>query len=166
MQTSPVVLVDSMIVIEAVRTGTWNAIAGQRQLLTVDTCAEELRRGDQTLSKYVRVTDANLARAKVEHVTPDAGARFRLTYPNADGLDRGERDLIALATTRTDDFLFCSCDKAAVIAAHALGWIDRVVSLEALANSVGARPNPPLRVQFTELRMSQWRTALHLGRTI
>ena len=65
--------------------------------------------------------------------------------------------------TRTDEFQVCSCDKAALVAAHALGWLDRVVALEAVATGVGARPNPRLKVQFTEARMVQWRTSLKLG---
>lgn len=88
---------------------------------------------------------------------------FRLVYCDADGLDPGERDLLALAYGWGCDFFLCSCDKAVVVAAHTLGWLDRVASLEALADAVGARPNPPFRIQFTEARMGQWRTSLLLG---
>jgi hypothetical protein len=102
----------------------------------------------------------------VEPVPEQAAAAFRLTYPAADGLDPGERDLLSLASTCGDEFLLCSCDKAAVVAAHALGWLDRVISLETLADVVGARPNPGLKVQFTEGRMGQWRTSLRLGGAI
>lgn len=152
-----------MIVIEAVRTGCWNAITGQLRIVTVQTCEDELLRGDSTLRGYVTVTLEQLARVAVESVPPLAAARFRLQYPEADGLDAGERDLMAHAATRGDDFSLCSCDKAAVRAAHTLGWIDRVVSLENVAARCGARPNPPLRQQFTEARLSEWRTKLQLG---
>ena len=150
-----------MIIIEAVRTGCWKAISGQQHIVTVTTCADELRSGDSSAPGYVTVTTEDLARATVESLPPLAAATFRLKYPDADGLDAGERDLLALASTRTDDFRFCSCDKAAVRAAHALGRIDRLVSLEAIANSVGARPT--LRVQYTEARLSEWRTKVALG---
>ena len=93
----------------------------------------------------------------------EAAARFRLEYADADRLDRGERDLLALACGRTDVFELCSCDKAAVRAAHVLGILDCMVSLETLADTVGTRPNPALRSQFTETRMREWRTALLLG---
>ena len=73
---------------------------------------------------------------------------------------------MALGTTLTDEFRLCSCDKAAVVAAHALGLLARVLSLEALAESVGARPNPQVRAQFTETRVRQWRTSLLLGGAI
>jgi hypothetical protein len=155
-----------MIVIEAIRTGCWNAITGQCAVVTVEECAEELRRGDPSMRGYVTVGQHDITRMTVEPVTAPAAAVFRLTYPAADGLDPGERDLMALATTLTGDFRLCSCDKAAVVAAHVLGWLDRVLSLESLAASVGARPNPRLKAQFTEARMGQWRTSLRLGGAI
>jgi hypothetical protein len=37
------------------------------------------------------------------------------------------------------------------------------VSLEAVGQSVGARPDPGLRRQFTEAQMRAWRTSLNLG---
>jgi hypothetical protein len=152
-----------MIVIEAVRTNCWNAISGQRALATVEECATELRSGDASRAGYVPVTKTDLARLEVRPLSKLESAQFRLRYPDADGMDAGERDLLAHATTRTDDFAICSSDKAAVRAAHAFGWLDRLVSLESLASSVGARPKPPVRAQFTESRMSEWRTALRLG---
>lgn len=152
-----------MIVIEAVRTRCWNAITGQRAVVTVEECADELNRGDRSAHGYVPVTGRELERITIEHVAAAAAARFRLEYPAADGLDPGERDLLAFAATHTENFALCSCDKAAVTAAHALGWLDRVVSLESVATATGARPNPVLRRQFTEKRMSQWRTSLTLG---
>jgi hypothetical protein len=152
-----------MIVIEAVRTGCWNAITGQRQLVTIQECADELQRGNPGVRGYVTVTDEDIARLTVAPLSDEERATFRLAYPAADGLDPGERDLLAHAMTRADDFQVCSCDKAAVVAAHAMGWLDRVIPLEAVADSVGARPNPRLKIQFTEARMGQWRTSLRLG---
>lgn len=163
MGAAPILLVDSMIVIEAVRTRCWAAITGQRQVVSVEECANELRRGDTGTRGYITVTEQDIARMTVAPLSPEVAAAFRLTYPAADGLDPGERDLLAHATTRSDDFQVCSCDKAALVATHALGWLDRMVSLEAVAMTVGARPNPALKVQFTEARMGQWRTSLMLG---
>lgn len=160
----PDLLVDTMIVIEAVRTGIWNAISGARRVVTVPECADELRRGSpESVTGYVPVTEADLARLHVEPVSPADRARLALAYPGTDGLDPGERDLVARARARAEPFELCSCDKAAVTAAHALGMLDRTVSLESVADGVGARARPPLRSQYTEARMSQWRTALLLG---
>lgn len=152
-----------MIVIEAVRTGCWNAITGQRRIVTVQECADELRRGNADMRGYVSVSGRDIERIEVVAISQLEAADLRLRYAAADGLDAGERDLLAHATNRSDHFELCSCDKAAVVAAAALGWLDRVVSLEAVASSVGARPNPALKLQFTESRMSQWRTSLTLG---
>ena len=46
-----------MIVIEAVRTACWNAITGRRQVVTVDSCADELRQGDSSMAGYVPVSE-------------------------------------------------------------------------------------------------------------
>lgn len=152
-----------MIVIEAVRTGCWNAIAGQLPVATVTTCENELLRGDAARRSYVAVTPEDLARMQIHELDRGASAAFRLMYPDSDGLDEGERDLLAHASTRTDDFQVCSCDKAAVRAAFVLGWLDRVVSLEEVAARCGARPSPALKQQFTTARLSEWRTKLQLG---
>jgi hypothetical protein len=160
-------LVDTMIVIEAVRTGVWNAISGARTVVTVPECANELSQGSaETIPGYVPVTEDHLSRLTVQPLSPAAAAKFWLRYPAADGMDPGERDLLALASERDDAFELCSCDKAAVVAAHALNLIERTVSLEAVANSVGARPNPQFKSQFTDARMGQWRTSLLLRRPI
>ena len=160
------VLVDTMIVIEARRTGCWNSITGGRRIVTVDTCAGELRSGGDWLPGYIPVGEAALARATVQPLPAAAAVELRLRYPEADGMDPGERDLCALALSLAEEFQLCSCDKAAVRAAHALGWIERVISLEALADSVGREPRPPLKVQYTEARLAEWRTSLLLHGTI
>ena len=163
LQTSGVVFVDTDIVIEAVRTRCWNAISGQRQVVTVEKCAEELQRGDPSQSGYVPVTQEDIDRMTVEALSPSDAVGFRLEYAYADGMDDGERDLLAFAYGWNCDFVLCCCDKAAVRAAYTLGWIDCVTSLEALSQTVGVRPNPPFKPQFTETRMGQWRTSLLLG---
>lgn len=155
-----------MIVIEAVRTGCWNAITGQRQLVTVSTVAEELRRGDPGVEGYVTVAEGHIGRMRVEALDPLDAATFRLRYADADGMDDGERDLMAHTVSRSEPYELCSCDKALVRAAHAMGTIERLVSLETLAASTGARPRPPLKVQFTEGRLREWRTTLMLGGSI
>ena len=151
-----------MIVIEAVDTGCWNAITGSREIVTVEECGEELRRGDPSMHGYVRVQDGDIARAIVRPLSIAADVKFRLQYPEAYRLDAGERDLLALAYTLSDDFALCSCDKAAISAAHALGWLDRVVSLQALATSVGIRPRRPFRRQYAERQLQTWKTSLIL----
>lgn len=151
-----------MIVIEAVDAGCWNAISGGREIVTVAECGEDLRRGDPSMHGYVPVRERGIARAIVKPLSTAADVTFRLRYRDADRLDAGERDLLALACTLSDDFALRSCDKAAVRAAHALGWLDRVVSLQALATSVGVRPLRPFKRQYTERQLETWRTSLIL----
>lgn len=151
-----------MIVIEAVDTGCWNAITGGRRVVTVEECAEELRRGDPSMHGYVPVRDEDIERATVRSLPNAADVAFRLRYPDAYRLDAGERDLLALAFMLTDGFILCSCDKAAVTAAHALGWLDQVVSLEDLATSVGVRPRRPFKGQYTSRQLKVWRMSLIL----
>ncbi|MDE2661688.1 MAG: hypothetical protein OXI39_01620 [Gemmatimonadota bacterium] len=151
-----------MIVIEAVDTACWNAITGSREIVTVEECGEELQRGDPSMHGYVQVRERDIARAIVRPLPVAADITFRLQYPDAYRLDPGERDLLALACTLSDDFALCSCDRAAVGAAHALGWLDRVVSLQALATSLGVRPCRPFKRQYTERQLEIWRTSLLL----
>ncbi len=163
MAAAGIVLVDTMIVIEAVDTGCWNAITGQRRLVTVAECENELKRGNPATPGHVTVTDEDIARCEVKALSDADRAEFQLRYPGAQRLDRGERDLLAFASSLQGDFMLCSCDKAAVVAAHALGLLDRVVSLEALAESVGARPNRAFKRQYTEQLLGIWRTSFLLG---
>jgi hypothetical protein len=155
-----------MIVIEAVRTGCWNAVTDQRRVLLIEECAEELRRGDASVVGYVPVREQELARARIEPLSSRDRVAFRLAYPDADRLDPGERDMLAWTSTCTEAFEICSCDKAAVRAANALGWLDRVVSLEVVAASVGARTTTRFKRQFTESVMVAWRTSLRIADTL
>ena len=158
-----IVLGDTMIVIEAVDTGCWNALTGQLKVVTSAECVDELRRGDVSGRGYVPVGDEDIRRAIVRDVPPEARVAFQLRYPDAQRLDAGERDLLAIAADLAGDFFLCSCDKAAVVSAHSLGLLDRVVSLEALASSVGARPGRPFRNQYSERILGVWRTSLLLS---
>ncbi len=156
-----------MIVIEAVRANCWHALAGRRQVVTVQECADELARGDSiTLAGYVPVPPHEIDRMRVEPVTDLQRAQLALEYEGVDGLDDGERDLLAHARSRTGEFQICSADKAAVRAAHAMDLLDRVVSLESAIDALGRRPSPPLKPQFMEKRLREWRTTLLLGRPL
>ena len=163
MAAAGIVLVDTMIVIEAVDTRCWNAITGQKRVVTVQECEDELRRGDPATPGYVTVTDVDIGRCEVLALSDTYRAEFQLSYPGAQRLDPGERDLLALASSLQGDYKLCCCDKAAVVAPHTLGLLDHVVSLEAVASSVGVRPRRALKRQYTEQVLGTWRTSLLLG---
>jgi len=121
-----IVLVDTMIVIEAVDTRCWNAITGQKRVVTVQECEDELRRGDQARPGYVTVTREDIARCQVVALSTADRAEFQLGYPGAQRLDHGERDLLALAgaeAVRKVDALDPSGASAAL--AGVLGWSER-----------------------------------------
>lgn len=158
-----IVLVDTNAIIESVRTGTWNALTGGLLFETVEKCVEEAEAGDSTNPSYVAVSGKDLSRlAKVHRVSEKDRANHLLADPDAMGMDAGERDLFAHAHSRelTGDsvWVICSPDKASIRAAVRIGWADRLVSLERLANEVGARPKPSFKQHFGEKFLSRFRT--------
>lgn len=158
-------LIDTNGIIEAVRTGCWNAVTGQLQVETVEECRRESRAGNRNPGN-ITVSAQNLNRLNAVHdVSSDRQAAFELAYPDASGLDQGERDLLAHAFDLADDEVWrlCSPDKACVRAATEMGWADRLCSLERLADEVGERPQPPLFDHFSERWLSEWRTHFRMS---
>ena len=64
-------------------------------------------------------------------------------------LDEGEACLWAHALQRDDAWRLCGPDKASLRCGMRLGFRERLVSLEALVESVGHRPKATLRAQYT-----------------
>ncbi len=166
MQPRQVVLVDTNIIIEAVRTRCWNAIKAHFQIVTVEKCCEEARTGAAHRPGYVAVdTRALRDRLDVVGVTDVELATLALRDAESFQLDAGERHLWAHALGRADDWRACCADRAAVNAAIRLAWKDRLISLEALANHAGARAAvKALKRQFSSARLSEWCTAALLER--
>jgi hypothetical protein len=163
-----VVLVDTNVVLEAVRTRCWNAIAGGLCVETVEECRDEALRGDRGRPGYLPVSEQDLGRIrKVHPVSAVERATFGMAYADAQSMDPGERDLFAHAYARgvrgDAVWILCSADRACVRAAVALGWHERMHSLGALAAAVGAHPNPPLLDHHGERWLSRVRTEYLLG---
>jgi hypothetical protein len=128
-----VVLVDTNVVMEAVRTRCWNAIAGGLRIETVEECRDELQRGDRGRPGYLPVGEQDLARIRTVHgVSALDRATFAMAYVDARGMDAGERDLFAHAYARAARgdlvWIVSSADQACVRAAVALGWHERMPS--------------------------------------
>lgn len=165
MDRGQVVLVDTNIIIEAVRTRCWNALVSHFTLETVDKCLEEARTGDPMRREYVAVDAEQLKGVTKAHsVSPLEKARLALSLTTADELDAGERELFAHALGRSDAWIASCADRAALKAAFTLGWKDRMVSLEVLAQFAGARPD--LKQHFRERWLSDVRTAFVLERPL
>ena len=164
MQRGQVLLVDTNIIIEAFRTRCWNAVASHFAVETVEKCYEEALTGDPLRPGYVEVDGEPLRKglAKRHPVDQLHRAQLALTVAAANALDAGERDLFAHALGRADAWLASCADRAAVNVALEIGWEDRIVPLELLAKSAGARPG--LKYHFTERWLSEVRLAYKLDR--
>ena len=130
-----VVFVDTNVIIEAHRTGCWEALVGSYDVHTVETVAEEAFRGPVDRTGYISI-DAEAFDAKVTtHVVSEAmRAKALIDFPQLATIDDGERDLLA--------FLFCygrpvvllsTGDSAAIRCACQLGFKDQLYALEKLA---------------------------------
>ena len=163
---APVYLLDTNAILEAVRTGTWSALTGGLSIQTVGECFEECLRGDRFSSGYIQVTVDDLDHATQIHAVSDIeqatlALRTDASALDASALDAGERDLFAHALGRPEDdeaWLICSSDRACVLVGVALGWKDRLVSLEMAIEAVGATADPPLRRHFKQKWLSVGRT--------
>jgi len=166
LQRGQSVLVDTNIIIEAVRVGCWNALKAHFSIETVDKCREEARTGDLRRPGYVVVDENALhERLGVHTPTPQELSALDLREPEARRLDPGERHLWAHALARRDAWLACCCDNAAIRVSVLLGWEDRLKSLEELAQAAGANPAASkLKEQFRTVRLSATRTAALLER--
>jgi hypothetical protein len=163
-----VVLVDTNVVMEAIRTRCWNALTGGLYVETVEECRDEALRGDRGRPGYLPVSEQDLARVRTVHpVTALERATFGMAYQDARNMDRGERDLFAHAFARAargdSVWIVSSADRACVRAAVALGWHERMCSLGALAAAVGAHPAPALLDQYGERWLSRVRMGYLLG---
>ena len=79
-------------------------------------------------------------------------------------LDDGEKDLMIFAESLTKPaWLINGPDMAAVRFAHSVGWIDRLVSIEALTRHLRLRLQENLNENYTERWLAQRRTNLLLG---
>src|SRR5687768_15427494 len=98
MQRGQPVLVDTNIIIEAVRIGCWSALTAHFSMQTVEKCCEEARTGEAHRRNYVEVSEKVLREAlNVHQVSKLELAELDLRDPEAFRLDAGERHLWAHA---------------------------------------------------------------------
>ena len=164
------VFIDTNIILEAFRTDCWRSVCARFSVETVEKCVEEALTGDPLDPRLIAVDrrtllDGLAARHAVEKRDV---AELLLQYPQCDGLDDGERHLLAwLNRNRVSEalLLLSTADKAALVAAAQLGFLDSVVSLEQLASDsgvAGARIRA-LRDQYRKDRLAGIRTKIRLG---
>jgi len=154
-----ILLLDTNVIIESVRTKCWNGLRGHYTLVTVQKCREEAWSGNLRSPGYVVVEKDQLALGiEIVAVADEDRAHLLVECPDASVLDDGERDLFAHALARDDDWLVVCADKAAVRVAVLLGWGDRLVSLEEIIKSAGLRTTLPLKDHYSSKVLSVWRT--------
>lgn len=151
-----VALVDTNIIIESVRTKIWAAVTGQFSVETVERCVDETQ-FNSGRGGYIPISDTDLARLGAVHpVNPTEEAALLLAYADADGLDDGERLLIAHAHSRPDDgWSIVLADGAAVKAVVALDLHHLLISLEALAAQAGRKKVAALSDWFRDKWLRQ-----------
>ena len=66
-RSDTVVLVDTNVVMEAVRTRCWNAVSGGLCVETVEECRDQALRGDRGRPGYLPVSEQDLARIRRVH---------------------------------------------------------------------------------------------------
>jgi len=158
------VLVDTNAIEAAHRYGSWNALHKYFQLETAQHCIEEALRPNRKGKRLVNRNRDDLEKEIIAHDVTDAD-RAVLIYKlqGRVDLDPGEMDLLSIALSiKTGAWWLCGPDKATIRAMHLMGIVDRMCSLQALAETAGAKLNNA-EEQFTEKWLSSMRIQLLLN---
>lgn len=146
------ILVDTNVIIEAHRVGCWRGMASEFRLITVKKVVEETQTGHQNRSQEQKIDQTDL-RSQLSHIAAVERvqlAEIDIHYPEH-GLDAGEHHLVAFARTLKEPaWLLNSPDKGSIRFCSRADWLDRLISLEAMANVLGMRHASRLRANHTE----------------
>lgn len=144
------VLVDTNVILECHRTGSWRALAGGYHVETVEDCVAETQTGFQRRRPEQRIDAQELhaSLAAVHAVTDLERAELAVRISDI-ALDRGEESLWAHVLHRHDAWVLCGPDRASMRCGIRLGLREHLVSLERLLNNAGHRANPALRPAYT-----------------
>lgn len=137
------VFVDTTAIIASFAVGCWTEVCRRYSVETVEKCIEEACTGDTFGHHRIDVDRDTLIAglARRYSVSKAELARLVIDYPRCQGLDDGELHLFACLHGKNisppGSVLISTADKAAVVAASSIGWIDSLVSLEDLARECG-----------------------------
>ena len=165
------VFLDTNVIIEAFRTRCWSAICGRFAVETVASVVAEALAGDPTEPGYVVVEEGTLKSglAAIHEVTPLMRAALGLRHQEAEGLDLGERDLLAWLLAQGPNALPSSgtvyisvrdADKAAIVVTGRLQWLDHLACLASLAQEAGITRHQV--EQFREHFKAKWLDAIRM----
>ena len=140
----------------------WNALAHFFRFETVEQCCVELATGDRRRPDYVVVEVDELRKQVTVHaVSQNELAQVEMKLAEPDSIDPGEKHLLAHALAKPGAWYLSASDRAAVRAGNELGFLERFVSLEALARAVGM--SAQFKNHFTEKWLSALRTDIITG---
>ena len=143
--------VDTNVILESHRVGSWRALTGGYRVETAEDCVTETQTGFQRRQPEQRI-DAGALRASLAeiHSVGDRERAELVIRAHDIGLDRGEASLWAHALHRDDAWVLCGPDKASLRFGIRMGFHERLVSLERLLDGVGYRPRLSLRAAYTK----------------
>lgn len=157
-------LVDTNVIIEAHRTGSWRALVGGYRVETVEDCVIETQTGFQ-LRRREQLIRLGPLRALIsgEHDVSNKERANLAVRIQGIALDKGEESLWAHALGRDDAWVFCGPDKASLRCGVRLGFKERMVSLEESLEQVGHRPKQALKRHYTRRWLDEVLTELVLA---
>jgi hypothetical protein len=165
------VFADTNVILEAFRTSCWTAICNHFAIETVEECIKETLTGNPGDPRHISVSpsDLNAGLAGQHAVSRKELASLVLAHPSCATLDDGEKHLLAWLLANkllpSTVIVLTTADKAALVASHALGWLDCAVSLENLARQAGVgRTNlNSLALQYREDWLAGIKTKIRFG---
>lgn len=145
------VLVDTNVILESHRIGSWRALTGGYRVETVEDCVTETQTGFQRRRPEQQIDAGELraSLAAVHSVGDRERAELAIRVHDIIILDRGEASLWAHALHRDDAWVLCGPDKASLRFGVRMGFRERLVSLERLLDDVGYRPTSSLRTAYS-----------------
>jgi hypothetical protein len=157
-----ILYVDTCVVIEAVRTNCWNAVAGHFEIRTVEAVSQELTKKPAIVHSYVKVDmntfqkQSSIEKCPHQELLQAGSKSQRIWEP-----DKGEQDLLAhVFCLQSAELLVTTGDGLAVNVACALGLSDSLISLEEVAEKCGQRPK--LNYWFTKSWLQNQKTSFLL----
>lgn len=155
MKAGDIVLIDTNVIIEAHRVSRWKNLSSNFELHTVEKVIEETQTGYQKRANEEQIDQQDLVASfsNIYKVSKSEIAVTVLTSPEISNLDAGERDLLIYASKCTGDcWLISSPDSAAMRAAHKQGWLNKIVSLESLLETI----NCPAKIELKDNYTKKW----------
>jgi hypothetical protein len=144
------VLVDTNVILEAFRVGSWRALSGGYCLETVEDCVTETQTGYQRRRAETQIDAVSLRKSLAAiHSVSDLERATATVMATDIALDIGEHSLWAHALTRKDGWVLCGPDKASMRFGVRLGLKDQLIALETLLEEAGHKSKVALKLNYT-----------------